>query len=92
MISLEKDWIFQLLLSKLKRNAELPGDLCTNPYIEYVLKYPGKSEDSDLIDSTFKTGEIEGNYTEVDFCYCKHHFYEKVDEKILVYLLKNNVG
>lgn len=66
-------------------NAKLPQDFCRDTFVEYSLMK------DDLQFETFRTKIITNKNPNPDYNYNKQHSYKKVSEKILDYLMNNNV-
>ena len=68
----------------------MPDRLATNPYVSYTLKFC--NEKGELVEENYFTEQIDGKRTEIDFGYLKHFTIHNVNENLLYYWLKNNVG
>lgn len=66
----------------------MPGGISNNPFVRYTLKF---SEDDKLIEKNFSTNKTISKKQIIELNYKKHHFFEIVNEDILIYLLKSNV-
>lgn len=68
---------------------ELPDGICNNPFVKYSLKF---FENEKMVEKFFSSNKTISKEQVIELNYKKHHFFERVNEEILIYLLKSNVN